>query len=380
METPQTPTLELRDIYKSFGDVEVLKGISIEIKKGELLTFLGPSGCGKTTLLRIVGGFTPATSGQVLLDGEDISALLPNMRKTRMVFQSYALFPHMTVAKNIGFSLKLHKWRKEKIDTRVEELLSLVHMEGLGDRTIDRISGGQQQRVALARALALEPKVLLLDEPLSNLDANLRVMMREEIRNIQERLGVTTIFVTHDQYEAMSISDRLLVLNDGVIQQIGSPMKIYEEPANKFIAGFVGYVNFLKGTVDAIDKATKTVHVSTECGRLELDNDQDDITAGDEVLLVIRPEIIPLSLSHGKEKQNTFHGTVESLMYAGNIAKYTVIFEDREMIIDQNNPRAFEQFKQKDKVKVTVPRTIHLIKKYATSAAVGSSVISPSPG
>ena len=179
METPQTPTLELRDIYKSFGDVEVLKGISIEIKKGELLTFLGPSGCGKTTLLRIVGGFTPATSGQVLLDGEDISALLPNMRKTRMVFQSYALFPHMTVAKNIGFSLKLHKWRKEKIDTRVEELLSLVHMEGLGDRTIDRISGGQQQRVALARALALEPKVLLLDEPLSNLDANLRVMMRE---------------------------------------------------------------------------------------------------------------------------------------------------------------------------------------------------------
>jgi spermidine/putrescine ABC transporter ATP-binding subunit len=379
METPQTPVLELRDIYKSFGDVEVLKGISIQIKKGELLTFLGPSGCGKTTLLRIVGGFTPATSGQVVLDGEDISALLPNMRSTRMVFQSYALFPHMTVAKNIGFSLKLHKWPKEKIDTRVEELLSLVHMEGLGDRTIDRISGGQQQRVALARALALEPKVLLLDEPLSNLDANLRVIMREEIRNIQERLGVTTIFVTHDQYEAMSISDRLLVLHDGVIQQIGSPMEIYEQPANEFIAGFVGYVNFLGGTVDAIDKETKTSHVSTECGRLELDYDQDDITAGDEVLLIIRPETISLSLSHGKEKQNAFHGTVESLMYAGNLAKYTVKFGDREMIVDQNNPRDSEQFKLKDKVKVTVPRTIHLIKKYATGA-VGSSVISPSPG
>ena len=208
METQKTPMLELIDIYKSFGDVEVLKGISAKIDPGELLTFVGPSGCGKTTLLRIVGGFATATSGQFILDGEDIGPLPPNMRDTKMVFQSYALFPHMSVAKNIGFGLKLQKWPQTKIDTRVEELLSLVHMEGLGDRTIDRISGGQQQRVALARALALEPKVLLLDEPLSNLDANLRVVMREEIRNIQERIGVTTIFVTHDQYEAMSISDR----------------------------------------------------------------------------------------------------------------------------------------------------------------------------
>ena len=368
METQQTSMLELRDIYKSFGDVEVLKGISAEIDKGELLTFVGPSGCGKTTLLRIVGGFAKLDSGQVILDGEDIGGLPPNRRNTKMVFQSYALFPHMTVAKNIGFGLKLQKWPKEKIDTRVEELLSLVHMDGLGDRTIDRISGGQQQRVALARALALEPKVLLLDEPLSNLDANLRVVMREEIRNIQERIQVTTIFVTHDQYEAMSISDRLLALNDGVIQQIGSPMEIYEQPANEFIAGFVGYVNFLEGTVDAIDKETKTSHVSTEYGKLELDHDQDDINVGDEVLLVIRPETVTLSPSHGKESQNTFHGTVESHMYAGNLAKYTVKFGDREMIVDQNNPRDSEQFKKKDKVKVTVPRSIHLLKKQAASA------------
>ena len=247
MEVNKKPMVELRDIYKSFGNVEVLKGISARIDKGELLTFVGPSGCGKTTLLRIVGGFTPATSGQVILDGEDIGGLPPNMRDTKMVFQSYALFPHMTVAKNIGFGLKLKKWPKEKINTRVEKLLSLVHMEGLGGRTIDRISGGQQQRVALARALALEPKVLLLDEPLSNLDANLRVVMREELRNIQERIGITTIFVTHDQYEAMSISDRVLVLHNGVIQQIGSPIEIYEHPANEFIAGFVGYVNFISG-------------------------------------------------------------------------------------------------------------------------------------
>jgi spermidine/putrescine ABC transporter ATP-binding subunit len=363
MENQKRPMVELMDIYKSFGDVEVLRGISARIDKGELLTFVGPSGCGKTTLLRIVGGFTPATSGQVILDGEDIGGLPPNMRDTKMVFQSYALFPHMTVAKNIGFGLKLKKWPKNKINTRVEKLLSLVHMEGLGDRTIDRISGGQQQRVALARALALEPKVLLLDEPLSNLDANLRVAMREELRNIQERIGVTTIFVTHDQYEAMSISDRVLVLHNGVIQQIGSPIEIYEHPANEFIAGFVGYVNFLEGTVDAIDEETLTSYVSTEYGRFELNHDQEEIKVGDEILLVIRPETVTLSPSHGTENQNTFHGTVVSHMYAGSLAKYTVKFGDREMIVDQYNPRDYERFKKKDKVKVTVPRSVHVLKR-----------------
>jgi spermidine/putrescine ABC transporter ATP-binding subunit len=363
MEAQERPMLELRDIHKSFGDVEVLKGISAKINKSELLTFVGPSGCGKTTLLRIVAGFTPMNSGQVILDGEDIGALPPNMRNTRMVFQNYALFPHMTVAKNIGFGLKLQKWPKAKIDDRVEDLLSLVHMEGLGDRTIERISGGQQQRVALARALALEPKVLLLDEPLSNLDANLRVAMREEIRNIQERIGITTIFVTHDQYEAMSISDRLLVLHEGVIQQIGSPIEIYEQPANEFIAGFVGYVNFLEGTVDAIDEETHTFYVSTEYGNLELDHEQEDIKKGDEILLVIRPETLTLSPSRGEEIQNTFHGTVESHMYAGNLSKYTVKFGDREMIVDQYNPKDSVKFKRKDEVEITVPRTIHALKR-----------------
>jgi len=355
--------LELRDVYKSFGDVEVLKGISAKIDRGELLTFVGPSGCGKTTLLRIVGGFTSATSGQVILDGEDIGKLPPNMRNTKMVFQSYALFPHMNVRKNIGFGLRLQKWPRAKIDDRVDELLAMVHMEGLGERTIDRISGGQQQRVALARALALEPKVLLLDEPLSNLDANLRVVMREEIRNIQERIGITTIFVTHDQYEAMSISDRLLVLHEGIIQQIGSPIDIYERPANRFIAGFVGYVNFLEGSVDAIDPETNTACVTTAYGKLELDHDQEDIKVGDEILLVIRPETISLSPSHGTERPNTFHGTVESQMYAGNLAKYTVRFGDQEMVVDHYNPMGSPKFNKNDKVKVTVPRSIHVLKR-----------------
>jgi ABC-type Fe3+/spermidine/putrescine transport system ATPase subunit len=363
MEKSKSTMLELQEIHKSFGSVAVLKGISARIAKGELLTFVGPSGCGKTTLLRIVGGFTSATSGRVILDGEDISNLPPNMRNTKMVFQSYALFPHMTVAKNIGFGLKLQKWPTKKIDARVEELLALVHLEGLGDRTIDRLSGGQQQRVALARALALEPKVLLLDEPLSNLDANLRMVMREEIRNIQERIQITTIFVTHDQYEAMSISDRLLVLHKGVIQQIGSPVDIYERPANEFIAGFVGYVNFLEGLVEADDAESNTVSVRTELGRLDLDHDQKDIGVGDQVLMVIRPETVSLSAWGGGESQNTFHGAVESQMYAGNLAKYTVKFGQKEMVIDHYNPMGSRKYGKNDKVKVTIPRKIHMLKR-----------------
>ncbi len=363
METQRSPMLELQDVYKSFGDVEVLKGISAKIDKGELLTFVGPSGCGKTTLLRIIGGFTKASSGRVILDGENISGLPPNMRNTKMVFQSYALFPHMTVAKNIGFGLKLQRWPQKKIRQRVQELLALVHMEGLGDRTIDRISGGQQQRVALARALALEPKVLLLDEPLSNLDANLRLVMREEIRNIQERLQVTTIFVTHDQYEAMSISDRLLVLHNGVIQQIGSPMEIYEKPANEFIAGFVGYVNFLEGTVVKVDAASRALFVTTEFGDLEIYSKQAGIRAGDTVVMVIRPETIRLSDSHGNGNQNTFSGVIESKMYAGNLAKYAVKLGQREMIVDQYNPKDAPSFRRKDKINVIIPSNVHLLKR-----------------
>jgi ABC-type Fe3+/spermidine/putrescine transport system ATPase subunit len=187
--------------------------------------------------------------------------------------------------------------------------------------------------------------------------------MREEIRNIQERIGITTIFVTHDQYEAMSISDRLLVLHDGVIQQIGSPIDIYERPANEFIAGFVGYVNFLEATVDAIDEQRNVSYVSTEYGKLELIHDQEDVKVGDKVVLVIRPETVSLSPSHGTERTNTFHGTVESSMYAGNLAKYTVKFGDKEMVVDHYNPMGSEKFSKNDKVKVTVPREIHVLKR-----------------
>ena len=238
-------------------------------------------------------------------------------------------------------------------------------MEGLGDRTIERISGGQQQRVALARALALEPKVLLLDEPLSNLDANLRVVMREEIKRIQKRLQVTTIFVTHDQYEAMSISDRLLVLHEGVIQQIGSPTGIYEQPANEFIAGFVGYVNFLEGKVDTAEKETGIASISTDLGKLEIILERDDLGPGSEVLLIIRPETVCLSSPEGGTRANTFPGYVESLMYAGSLVKYVVNIAGGKMIVDQYNPRDAGLFREKDKVAVTIPRNLHALKRRA---------------
>ena len=361
----EKPMLILKDIHKFYGKNEVIKGVSLEVRKGELVTFVGPSGCGKTTLLRLIGGFTDVSSGDIILDGQRINDLPPNLRDTRICFQNYALFPHMTVAENVGYGLKINKWPKNRIEARVNELLEMVELERFGDRMIDKLSGGQQQRVAFARALSLEPKVLLLDEPLSNLDANLRVVMREEIRNIQERIQITTIFVTHDQYEAMSISDRLVVLHKGVIQQIGSPVDIYEHPANEFIAGFVGYVNFLEGQVQAIHPETNTASVMTEFGRLDLDRDQKEIAAGERVLLVIRPESVSLSPWSGGESQNMFHGAVESRMYAGNLAKYTIKFGQKEMVIDQYNPMGSKKYSINEKVKVTIPRKIHMLKLQA---------------
>jgi ABC-type Fe3+/spermidine/putrescine transport system ATPase subunit len=221
----EKPMLILKNIHKFYGNNEVLKGVSLEVKRGELVTFVGPSGCGKTTLLRLIGGFTDISSGDIILDGQRINDLPPNLRDTRICFQNYALFPHMTVAENVGYGLKINKWPKEKIAVRVKELLDMVELGAFGDRMIDKLSGGQQQRVAFARALSLEPKVLLLDEPLSNLDANLRLVMREEIRKLQERLHITTVFVTHDQFEAMAISDRLVVMKNGLIEQIGTPSR-----------------------------------------------------------------------------------------------------------------------------------------------------------
>jgi len=354
------PMLILNDIHKFYERNEVLKGITLEVSKGELVTFVGPSGCGKTTLLRIIGGFTNLDSGVVLLDRQKIDHLPPNLRDTRICFQNYALFPHMTVAGNVSYGLKIKKWKKEKIRDRVEELLKLVQLEGLGERMIDKLSGGQQQRVALARALSLEPKVLLLDEPLSNLDANLRLTMRGEIRKLQERLKITTIFVTHDQFEAMSISDRIVVMKEGLIQQIGSPIEIYEHPTNEFIAGFVGYVNLLDGTVEVVDIGLNMAILSTPIGKVQCVPEKS-INAGEKVKLVIRPETIILSRSQPEKGINLFPGEVEIGMYVGSLAKYTVQLKGERIIIDQPNPRETGVFKTNEKIYLSLPENIHLL-------------------
>ena len=363
MNATEKPMLILKDIHKFYGKNEVIKGVSPEVRRGELVIFVGPSGCGKTTLLRLIGGFTDISSGDIILDGQRINDLPPNLRDTRICFQNYALFPHMTVAENVGYGLKINKWPKDKINARVKELLEMVELDAFGERMIDKLSGGQSQRVAFARALSLEPKALLLDEPLSNLDANLRLVMREEIRKLQERLHITTVFVTHDQFEAMAISDRLVVMKDGLIEQVGTPIEIYERPANEFIAAFVGYVNFMDGRIASIDEKTRTVVVDTQYGKFEINLEQEDLRNGDGVLMVVRPESVSLSLDCGVNRQNVLCGTLKTYMYAGSLAKCTVMVGDKKMIIDQYNPRDAVHFKHAEKVEVEIPRSVHLLKK-----------------
>src|SRR5512138_1529966 len=235
--------LALTDISKQFAGTAVVRDFNLDVKKGEFVSFLGPSGCGKTTTLRMIAGFETPTTGRVTLDDADITFKAPNQRNVGMVFQAYALFPNMTVAQNIGFGMQIHKEPKDAIKKRVGEMLSIIHLEQKGNSFPNQLSGGQQQRVALARALANRPQVLLLDEPLSALDAKIRVSLRSEIRAIQRRLGITAIFVTHDQEEALSISDRIVVMNEGRIEQVGTPFEIYNFPQTPFVASFVGTLN-----------------------------------------------------------------------------------------------------------------------------------------
>ena len=241
--------IEISNVNLSYGANHILKNVSLSIRPGEFFAFLGPSGCGKTTLLRLIAGFNQADSGDVRLGGEDISRLPPWRRDVGMVFQSYALWPHMTVARNVAFGLEERRLGRAEVAEKVAATLALVGLGALADRYPSQLSGGQQQRVALARTIAVEPKVLLLDEPLSNLDAKMRVQVRRELRDLQQRLGLTTIFVTHDQEEANSVCDRIAVLNEGAVQQIGTPMELYQHPANLFVAGFLGTANILPGRV-----------------------------------------------------------------------------------------------------------------------------------
>ncbi len=243
--------IDIRGVNLSYGTTHVLKDVNLSVEPGEFFAFLGPSGCGKTTLLRLIAGFNMAQTGSVTVGGQEISALPPWKRDVGMVFQSYALWPHMSVAKNVAFGLEERRLPKDEIARRVDEALDLVNLRHLKDRKPSQLSGGQQQRVALARTIAIRPKVLLLDEPLSNLDAKMRVQVRRELRDLQQSLGITTIFVTHDQEEANTICDRIAVMNDGVVQQVGTPMALYDRPVNLFVAGFLGTANLIEGRIEA---------------------------------------------------------------------------------------------------------------------------------
>lgn len=311
----------LSEVSKKYNDFVAVQSTSLRIEEGELVTFLGPSGCGKTTTLRMIGGFIDVSSGRILVGGRDVTHLPPSKRNMGFVFQNYALFPHMTVAENVAFGLEMRKISKADIDYRVKEALSRVRLAHLADRLPKQLSGGQQQRVALARALVIEPTVLLLDEPLSNLDAKLRHEMKTEIRQLQKTLALTTIFVTHDQDEALSVSDRLVVMSAGRVEQIGTPRDVFEKPASAFVADFMGFSNLVPIKVDGQ-------------GRGILENGMP-ITVNPEAtirgngLLALRAEHIALSDQPTNAPCNTTPVKIESLVYRGSFVDYTVKIDEQ---------------------------------------------------
>lgn len=309
--------IELKNISKNFEDQQVLKGIDLNIYENEFLTLLGPSGCGKTTLLRIIGGFEEPSNGQLIFDGKDISKVPPYKREVNTVFQKYALFPFLNVADNIAFGLNLKKMDKDVIEKKVSKMLELVSLKGFEKRDVTLLSGGQQQRVAIARALVNEPKVLLLDEPLGALDAKLRKDMQTELKKIQKEVGITFIFVTHDQEEALSMSDTIVVLNDGVIQQIGTPMDIYNEPQNRFVAEFIGESNIIEGNMIK-DCLVNFDGIDWECvDKGFKDNEDIEVVLRPEDMDVVEPEAGKVS------------GTIISKVFMGVHYEYLVETKNR---------------------------------------------------
>jgi len=309
------PEVRLLEVTKRYGKVTAVDSLTLTIEDREMLTFLGPSGCGKTTTLRCIAGFVIPDAGQIFIGDQDVTRTPPEKRDIGFVFQNYALWPHMTVYQNIAFGLRLRKLPKQEIKNRVHEALNLVRLTGLEDRYPRQLSGGQQQRVALARALVLHPCVLLLDEPLSNLDAKLREEMRFEIRELQRQLKITAVYVTHDQSEALVLSDRIAVLNQGRIEQLGTPEEIYQRPVNKFIATFIGLCSFIECQV--IGHESGHVLVQTEDG-LNLYVKQADAVPGQKVVLAIRPEAIEVSSQKLQEQINIFRGQITRLAYLGD--------------------------------------------------------------
>jgi len=328
----------LEDVVKIYparggsGEVMAVDHVFIEIEQGELVTLLGPSGCGKTTTLRLIAGFEFPTQGTISLDGKVINDEPPHKRDMSMVFQSYAIFPHLSVYENMAYGLNVQRLPKNEVRERVAKAMDLVELTGLENRAPNQLSGGQQQRVALARALVMEPKVLLMDEPLSNLDAKLREQMRTEIRRIQKRLGITSVYVTHDQVEAMTLSDRIVVMNDGKIEQVGTPTEIYRRPLTRFVADFIGRANFVESTVrDVLDGHLvveafgATMTVAAPIGTFK---------KGQPALLVVRPEMVEID-----QPQGQVEGVVRIVNYLGNVVEYDIEVNGQLLALVENDPR-----------------------------------------
>ena len=329
------PFLKIQSVMKSYGATTVVQDFNLDVGAGEFVSFLGPSGCGKTTVLRMVAGFEEPSAGAIMVGGKDVTNLKPNQRNIGMVFQAYALFPNLTVAQNIGFGLKVAGMPKAEADARIAEMLDIIKLPQFGGRYPYQLSGGQQQRVALARALAPKPKLLLLDEPLSALDAKVRVSLREEIRSIQKKLGITTVFVTHDQEEALSISDRIVVMYGGKAEQVGTPFEIYNRPATKFVANFVGTLNVLEGTIT--DIAAGKVRIGG--GEIVLKQPLNGAKAGDKLSLALRPEAISLGRQSGRD--TSLSGHISDVSFLGSVIRVRVNLDKNVVSLDTfNSPAA----------------------------------------
>lgn len=335
-------TVSVEGLTKEFGSVTAVDGISFEIQEGEFFSLLGPSGCGKSTTLRMIAGFEEPLSGMIRLHENEISSVPPYNRDTGMVFQGYALFPHKTVGENVGFGLKMDGIEESKREQRVSEILDLVNLPDVQDRSPDQLSGGQQQRVALARALVIEPSVLLLDEPLSNLDYLLRKKMRFELKRIQEELGITTIYVTHNQEEAMAMSDRVLVMNDGHAEQIDSPSTIYNNPSSEFVADFIGEANLLSARVETVSDELLTLNLT------DIDHERvvaarevapQSVTEGERVIVSYRPEDASLSPT-GEGPSNEFTGEVTARTFLGKSTRYLLSVDGEELLVETSGRTA----------------------------------------
>jgi len=326
--------LTIRGLRKQFGGHQALAGVDLEVRPGEFFCLVGPSGCGKTTLLRCVAGFTRPDAGEITCDGERLDPLPPHRRNLGMVFQNYALFPHLSVRENVAYGLRARRVPASAVSKRVEQALAMVHLEHRAGSFPGMLSGGEQQRVATARALAIEPRLLLMDEPLSNLDAKLRVEMRQEIRRVQRSLGITTLYVTHDQEEALALSDRIAVMNAGALEQIGNPLEIYRNPATTFVADFIGHTNFLPGTVESATEGAARVRLSnaapTASENMVVRVAASDLAEGEAVTVALRPERFSLAAPGtaatmpGRLQEITFLGAITRLLVQTSAGPVTV--------------------------------------------------------